>query len=148
LIGKIFARNQVFQWDFFFRYSQTFLQLCHVEQIVYTRKLRGQFQSVGHFTFLFQDLKWSNKSRCKLSSNFELKKATHRRHLEIYKISNFKAQISSPTICITFLARLSNLQIFSHYTDLLRSVLYNVRSKNLSLSSLILEYRSSASSAI
>jgi hypothetical protein len=27
LIGKVFAHNQVFQWDLFSRYSQAFLQL-------------------------------------------------------------------------------------------------------------------------
>jgi hypothetical protein len=47
-------------------------------------------------------------------------------------------------ICVTLLARLGSLEIFSHYTDLLLSVLYNVGTKNMSLSSLIPEYRSSS----
>jgi hypothetical protein len=148
LIGQIFACNQIFQWDLFFRYSQTFLQLWHMEHIVYNREPWGQFQLIGHFDLLLQDFKQSNKSGGKLSSNFESTKDSHRWHLEIYIISNFKSQISSPTVYITFLAWLSNLEIFSHYTDLLLSVLYNVGSKNLSFSSLILECRSSTSSII
>jgi hypothetical protein len=51
-------------------------------------------------------------------------------------------------IYITLLARLGNVEIFSHYTDLLLSVLCNVGSKNLLLSSLIPKYRSYASSTI
>jgi hypothetical protein len=73
-----------------------------MEYIVYNRKLWGHFQLIGHFVFLFKDLKRPNKSGCKLSSNFESTKASHRQHLEIYKTRNFKAQISSPTAYITY----------------------------------------------
>jgi hypothetical protein len=78
LICKVFARNQIFLWNLFFRYSQTFLQLKYVEYIMYSREMRGQFQLISHFSFLFQDLEWASKSRCKLSYDFKLTESSHR----------------------------------------------------------------------
>jgi hypothetical protein len=108
LIRKIFFSVQVFHRQLLFRHTQTFLQLRYMKYIMHIRQLRRQLRLVSYFTSLLQNLEWSNESWCELASDLETMQTSHRRHLEVHKISHFKAQLSSPMTDIALLPRLHN----------------------------------------
>jgi hypothetical protein len=110
---------------------------------MHVTQLRRQLQLVSHFTFLLQNLEWSNEPRCELASDLETTQTSHRRHLEVHKIFQFKAQLSSPMIGVALLPRLRNSQVLSNHTNLLLGFLQNVGSKHLPFSSLTPKQRSS-----
>jgi hypothetical protein len=118
---------------------QTFLQLRYMEYIMHVRQLWRKLQLVSHFTSLLQNLEWSNEPRCRLASDLEMMQTSHRRHLEVHKISHFKAQLSSPMITVAHLPRLRNSQVLPYHTNLLLDFLQNVRSEHLPFPSLTLK---------
>jgi hypothetical protein len=103
---------------------------------MHVRQLRRQLQLVSYFTSLLQNLEWSNEPRCELASDLETMQTSHRRHLEVHKISHFKAQISSPMIDVALLSQLCNSQVLPNHTDLLLDFLQNIGPKHLLFSSL------------
>jgi hypothetical protein len=143
LVRKIFFSIQVFHRQLLFRHAQTFLQLRYIVYIIHVRQLRWQLQLEGHVTSLLQNLEWSNEPRCELASDIEMMQTTHRRHLELHKISHFKAQLSSPMIGVALLPRLCNLQVLHNHMNLLLGFLQNMRSKHLLFSSLTPKQQSS-----
>jgi hypothetical protein len=90
-----------------------------MEYIMHVRQLWRQFQLVSHFTSLLQNLEWSNEPQCELASDLETMQTCHRRHLEVHKISHFKAQLSSPMISVALLPQLHNSQVLPNHTNLL-----------------------------
>jgi hypothetical protein len=90
LIRKIFFSVQVFHRELFFRHTQTLLQLRYMKYIMHVRQLRWQLQLVSYFTYILQNLEWSNESWSKLVLNLETMQTSHRWHLEVNKISNLK----------------------------------------------------------
>jgi hypothetical protein len=104
-----------------------------MEHIVHIWQLWRQLQLVSYLTSLFQNNKWSNEPRCELASNLEMVQTSHRWHLEVHKISNFKAQLSSPMITTALLPRLRNSQVLPNHTNLLPGFLQNVGSKKPSV---------------
>jgi hypothetical protein len=103
---------------------------------------------VRYSTSLLQNLEWSNEPRCELASDLEMTQTSHRRHLEVHKISHFKAQLSSPMIDVALLPRLRNSQVLPNHTNLLLGFLQNVGSKHLMFSSLTPKQRSSTPTTI
>jgi hypothetical protein len=103
---------------------------------MHIRQLRQQLQMVSYFTSLLQNLEWSNEPRCELASDLKMTQTSHMRHLEVDKISHFKAQLSSPTINVTLLPPLRISQVLPNHTNLLLDFLQNVGPKHLPFSSL------------
>jgi hypothetical protein len=97
---------------------------------------------VSYFTSLLQNLEWPNEPRCELALDLEMTQTSHRRHLEVHKISHFKAQLSSPMIGVALLPRLHNSQVLPNHMNLLLDFLQNVRSKHLPFHSLTPKQRS------
>jgi hypothetical protein len=86
---------------------------------MHTKQLRRQLQLVSHFTSLLQNFEWPDKPHCELASYLESAQTPHRWYLEVYNISNFKAQFSPPMVGIALLSWLRNSQVLSHHTNLL-----------------------------
>jgi hypothetical protein len=148
MVRKIFFSIQVLHRQLLFRHAQTFLQLRYVEYIMHVRQLRQQLQLVSYFTSLLQNLEWSNEPRCELVSDLEMMQTFHRWHLEVHKISHFKAQLSSPMIGVALLPQLCNSQLLPNHMNLLLGLLQNVRPKHLPFSSLTPKQRSSTAMTI
>jgi hypothetical protein len=68
---------------------------------------------IGYFNSLLRNLEWSSESRCELTSNLEMAQTPHRCHLEIYKISNFKAQLPSSALIAQLASSLSPYELVS-----------------------------------
>jgi hypothetical protein len=128
LIGKIFFSIQVFHRYLLFRHTHTSsverygTHHAHQTTTVVT-------PIVGYFTSLLHNLERSNESWCELTSYFETAQTTHRWHLEVHKISNIKAQLSSSMTSVALLPWLRNSQVLSHHTNLLLGFLQYVGSK-------------------
>jgi hypothetical protein len=135
LIRKILFSIQVFHRQLLFRHMQAFLQLRDMEYVMHIWQLRWHLQLICYFTSLFQNLKRSNEPRCELASYLETMQTSHRWHLEINKISNFKAYLSSSMIGIALSPRLCNSQVLPNHMNLRLDFLQNVGSKNLLFSS-------------
>jgi hypothetical protein len=103
LIRKILFSISVFHGYFLFRHSQTFLQLRHMEHVMHVRQLWWQPQLISYFTSPLQNHERSNEPRCEFASYLESVQTSHRGHLEVNKISNFKVWFSSPMIGVAFL---------------------------------------------
>ena len=74
--------------------------------------------------------------------------SSHRRHLQVYIVTDTEGQISPFAISIALLSALCNPQIFSHSLHHLLCIIYDLRAKELLLTNLIPIERSPAFSAI
>jgi hypothetical protein len=136
LVRKILFSIQVFHRQLLFRQTHAFLQLRHMEYVMHIWQLWRQLQLVSYVTSLFQNLEWSKEPRCELASDIEMTQTSYRRHLEVHKISHFKAQLSSPMIDIALLPWLHNSQVLPNHMNLLLYFVQNIRPKHLPFSSL------------
>jgi hypothetical protein len=100
LIGEIFTSIQILHRYLLFRHTQTLLQLRDMKHVVHIRQLWWQLQLIGHSTSLLRNIEQSTEHRCELSSYLEMAQTSHRWHLEVHKISNFKIQLPSRMIGI------------------------------------------------
>jgi hypothetical protein len=69
---------------------KTFLQLGHVEHIMYNRQSFGELKSIRHWSTLLKYREWTNVPRCKLPFNPETRYALHWWNFQVDIISHEK----------------------------------------------------------
>jgi hypothetical protein len=75
-----------------------------MKHIVHIGKMRWQFQLIGNLSSAIMDFERPDVPQCQLALYLETVKPSHRRNLQVDKITNFECEIPSLLISITLLS--------------------------------------------
>src|SRR3954470_3432128 len=104
-------------------------ELRHVEDIVDLGEVRRQFQSIGHRYTPGKDTERANVARSQLALDTEAMSAPHGSDTKVSSFARLIDHFSVLAIIVALLMRLSGLEILTHNTNLIFSLLEQVRTQ-------------------